>query len=138
MSIREKIRNASDIEKQLVDVPEWGVTIECRSMTVRQRAAFVSANQNSSDDSGEKIEAVYGQILLTCCFDPETGDSVFADEDLSWLMTEKSGSVIDSLVTRCLEASGLKEKAVDESGKSSLGSPTSTGEPTTSDAPTSN
>ena len=119
MSMREKIRSAQDINSELVFVPEWDVTIECRSMSVRQRAAFVAANQDNSTAGVDRIEAVYGQILITCCLDPETGDPVFTDEDLSWVMTEKSGAVIDTLVTRCLEASGLKEKAIDEVGKSS-------------------
>lgn len=138
MSLKNKIRSAKDIEHQLIDVPEWDVTIEIRSMTVRQRAAFLAANQDNSEDGPKRIEAVYGQILVTCCIDPETGDPVFDEDDLAWLMTEKSGSVIDKLVTQCLEASGLKEKAVDEAGKSSSGSPTDTGEPTANDAPTSN
>lgn len=138
MSLKNKIRAAKDIDKELVEVPEWDVTIEVRSMTVRQRAAFLAANQDHSEDGPARIEGVYGQILVTCCIDPETGDPVFEEDDLSWLMTEKSGSVIDRLVTRCLEASGLKEKAVDEAGKSSSGSPTATGEPKANDAPTSN
>lgn len=138
MSIKNKIRSAKDIDRELVSVPEWDVEIEVRSMTVRQRAAFLAANQDHSEDGPARIEAVYGQILVTCCIDPETGDAVFDEDDLSWLMTEKSGSVIDRLVTRCLEASGLKEKAVDEAGKSSSGSPTQVAEPTANDAPTSN
>lgn len=119
MSMREKIRSAKDINSELVYIPEWDVTVECRSMSVRQRAAFVAANQDKSTEGVDRIEAVYGQILLTCCLDPETGEPVFSEDDLGWLMTEKSGAVIDTLVTRCLEASGLKEKAVDEVGKSS-------------------
>ncbi len=138
MSLKNKIRAAKDIDKELVEVPEWDVTIEVRSMTVRQRAAFLAANQDHSEDGPARIEGVYGQILVTCCIDPESGDPVFEEDDLSWLMTEKSGSVIDRLVTRCLEASGLKEKAVDEAGKSSSGSPTAMGEPKANDAPTSN
>lgn len=125
MSLREKIRSANDIERQLVHVPEWDVNIEVRSMTVRQRAAFVTASQDQSEGAADRIEKVYGQILVSCCLDPDSGENVFSEEDLTWLMTEKSGSVIDDLVARCLEASGLKEKAVDEAGKSSSDSPTS-------------
>ena len=137
MSIKDKIRAAKDIETELVEMPEWGVNIEVRSMSVRQRAAFVAASQDLTENSAARIEGVYGQILVTCCLDPDTGDAVFDEDDLTWLMTEKSGAAIDRLVTRCLEASGLKDKAVDEAGKSSSGSPTVTGEPTANDAPTS-
>ena len=137
MSMKNKIRSAQDIDRELVDVPEWDVTIEVRSMTVRQRASFISASQDTSENSGDRVETVYGQILVTCCLEPETGEPVFDEEDLSWLMTEKSGSVIDKLVSRCLEVSGLKEKAVDEAGKDSLDSQTVKAASDLSDVPTS-
>lgn len=137
MSLREKIRTANDIERELVDVPEWDVQIEVRSMTVRQRAAFVSASQDQSEGAADRIEKVYGQILVACCLDPDSGENVFTDDDLTWLMTEKSGSVIDNLVARCLEASGLKEKAVDEAGKSSSASTTDQVEANPNGEPTS-
>ena len=138
MSMKAKIRLAKDIDREHVNVPEWDVTIEVRSMTVRQRAAFVAASQDNSEESGDRIENVYGQILCTCCLDPETGEAIFDEDDLSWLMTEKSGAVIDRLVTRCLEVSGLKEKAIDEAGKDSLDSLTVKAELHPNDEPTFN
>jgi len=137
VSMRDKIRSARDIQSEVVDVPEWGVAVEVRSMSVRQRAAFVAASQDQSEEGVQRVEKVYGGILVSCVYDPETNEPVFDEDDLSWLMTEKSGAVIDNLVGRCLEVSGLKEKAIDEAGKSYLGSPTQTGEPTQNDALTS-
>ena len=128
MSIKAKIRSAQDLDREIIAIPEWDVSIEVRSMTVRQRASFVAASQDTSDN-GDKIENVYGQILVTCCIDPEDGSPVFTEDDPSWLMTEKSGAVIDRLVTSCLEVSGLKEKAIDEVGKSYSVSQTDTEEP---------
>lgn len=138
MSMRETIRQARDINTEIVEVPEWGVSIELRSMTVRQRAAFISASQDNGENAGERVEQIYGQILVTCCSDPHTKEPVFEEDDLTWLMTEKAGEVIDRLVNRCLEVSGLKEKAVDEAGKSYSGSPAKTDEPTVSGEPISN
>lgn len=137
MSMKNKIREARDIQSELVEVPEWGVTVEIRSMSVRQRAAFVAASQDQSDAGVDRVEKVYGQILVSCLIDPETGEMIFDEDDLTWLMTEKSGAVIDTLVGRCLEVSGLKEKAIDDAGKSYLASPTASGEATQSDALTS-
>ncbi|CAB4145583.1 hypothetical protein UFOVP1219_54 [uncultured Caudovirales phage] len=137
-ALSKKIRSAQDIDREVITIPEWDVSIEVHSMTVRQRAAFVSASQDLTDSNGERLESVYGQILLTCCLDPDTREPVFSADDLAWVMTEKSGSVVDNLVSRCLEVSGLKEKAVDEAGKSSSDSLIVTGELTTSDEVTSN
>lgn len=125
MSIKNKIKAADDIDRVSLTVDEWGVTIEIRSMSVRQRAAFIAANQDGDGQNG-RVEALYGQMMITCIYDPETGDLVFDEADLDWLMTEKSGAVIDRIVTRCLEVSGLKEKSVDELGKSYSASPTGT------------
>lgn len=122
MSIKNKIKAANDIDRRSLAIPEWEVTVEVRSMTVRQRASFIAANQDT-DDSTNRIESMYGQMLMTCVYDPENGEAVFDEDDLDWLLTEKSGAVIDRIVTFCLEVSGLKEKAVDDMGKSSSDSP---------------
>ena len=137
MSIKNKIKAADDIDRVSLDVDEWGVTIEIRSMSVRQRAAFIAANQDG-DGQGARVEALYGQMLVTCVYDPETGELVFDESDLDWLLTEKSGSVIDRIVTRCLEVSGLKEKSVDELGKSSSASLTDMDADTPNSGTTSN
>lgn len=138
-NIKQKIRSASDLARELVDVPEWDVTIEVRSMSARQRSLFaatIESNQTESDVT-QRLEKLWSSVFLTCLFDPESGDPLFEQEDMDWLFVEKSGVVIDRVANVCLEVSGLKEKAVDEAGKSSLDSLIGMGESTQSDDSTS-
>lgn len=124
MSIKDKIRSSADMARESIIVDEWDVTLEVRSMSARQRARFAS-----SFDQGEttdRIETLWRSVLTSCCFDPETGELLFDNSDMEWLLNEKSGVVVDRIVNACLEVSGLKEKSVDDAGKASLDSPTNT------------
>ena len=114
MSIRDQIRKAQDRTSQITEVPEWGVTVEIRSMTGTQRSAIVTA-LTSDDDN--KMEALWGGMLVSCVYDPETGDPVFKEDDAEWLLNEKSSTVLDRLSNVCLQVAGIVEGAVDEAGK---------------------
>lgn len=121
MSIRDKIRKAQDRTSEIVDVPEWGVTVEVRSMTGTQRSEIVTALTGDGDN---KMAALWGSMLVSCVYDPETGDPVFKEGDAAWLLEEKSSTVLDSLSNVCLRVAGIVEGAVDEAGKDYLDSQT--------------
>lgn len=123
MSIIDKIKQARDAEAEQYDIPEWDVTVEIRSMSARQRA---NMNNVIEDDgtASEKQELMWGYLLCSCVFDPTSGDPVFTEDDMEWLLTDKSFAVIDKLTAKCLEVSSVNREAVDEAGKSSSGSPT--------------
>lgn len=125
-SIREKIRSAQDRTSRVVDVPEWGVKVEVRSMTGAQRANVVAAF--TTEGGGMNHETVWGDMLVTCLHDPDTGDPVFDDGDSEWLLAEKDAAVLDRLSGVCLKVAGIIEGEVDEAGKDSSGSPTPTDE----------
>ena len=128
MSIREVIQAAEDGSATEYDIPEWGVTIEIRSMTARSRAQFV--DELSSDDgtvSGMtdpgRIEGMWWHVISQTCFDPATGELAFEDGDEEWLF-DKNAKVVNDLANECMTASGLTEEAQGDAGKDSLGSPT--------------
>jgi len=114
VSIREKIRKAQDRTSQIVEVSEWGVIVEVRSMTGSQRSAIVTALTSDEDN---KMEALWGGMLVSCVYDPETGDPVFKEDDAEWLLNEKSSTVLDRLSNVCLQVAGIVEGAVDDAGK---------------------
>ena len=120
MSIRDQIRKAQDRTSQITEVPEWGVTVEIRSMTGTQRSAIVTALTSDEDN---KMEALWGGMLVSCVYDPETGDPVFKEDDAEWLLNEKSSTVLDRLSNVCLQVAGIVEGAVDDAGKDSSVSP---------------
>jgi len=122
-NLRDQIRSASDMESEAVEVPEWGVTVEIRTMTGRQRARIMTEMAHGGIENVD-VEHLWSSVLTTCIYDPESGENVFTDDDLEWLMTEKSAAVIDRLSRRCLDVSGITEDGADEVGKGSSGSPT--------------
>ncbi|MEO5366068.1 MAG: hypothetical protein H7831_06885 [Magnetococcus sp. WYHC-3] len=104
MSLKEKIKAFDDIRKKKVTVAAWGVEIEFRSMTGMER---MTAIQNSLGPDG-KIDQVKFNLytIISCCFDPATGEKVFSASDVDWL-AGKSAQAIEVLVTNSLEVSGL-------------------------------
>lgn len=120
MSIRDQIRKAQDRTSEIIEVPEWGVTVEVRSMTGSQRSAIVTALTSDEDN---KMEALWGGMLVSCVYDPKTGDPVFKEDDAEWLLNEKSSTVLDRLSNVCLQVAGIVEGAVDDAGKDSSVSP---------------
>jgi len=110
MSLKEAIFSSDDITKELVEIPEWGVTVEVRSMTANERAKLgESAAKGDKTDVG----AMYALTVIATVYDPETGLPVFTAQDKEAILS-KNGAVIERLATKALGNSGLSEKAVDE------------------------
>ena len=115
--LADKIRQADDRQENTINVEEWGVKIGVRSMTARQRSDM----QERWAEAGEQsASTLYENIILHCVFDPDTGESVFTEDDLDWLLEEKSAQVVDKIAQECLKVSGLMADSVDEVGKGSL------------------
>ena len=108
MSFRDKVGTAwaTDSKKETVA----GVEIELRSMSVIDKARLL---KNASVDGQIDVEKWYPWVVLTCCFDPETGEKAFTDEDLEWVASQDSDKISD-LAQKCLALSGMGSKPVDE------------------------
>ncbi len=118
VSLADKIRSAKDNEAKVVDVPEWGVRLELRSMSAKQRAGM---QRFVADDleAEERQVGMWSYILTSCVFDPETGDAVFTEDDMDWVLGEKSFAVLDDLTSQCLQVSQATEDSLDDAGKGS-------------------
>ena len=111
MSLRETIFSADDITKELVEVPEWGVTVQLRSMTAAERAGMTEQASRNGDKIDVKL--MYALCIIATVYDPTTGLPIFTDQDKEAILS-KSGAVVERLATKAMGASGLSEKAVDE------------------------
>ena len=123
-SIREQVQAAEDGSADLYEVPEWGVTVEIRSMTARSRAHFVAEMASEDGTVGgvndpDRIIGMWWHVIGQTCFDPESGERAFEDGDQEWLF-EKNARVVNDLANACMEASGLTEEAAGDAGKGSL------------------
>lgn len=112
MNLRDKIFSADDITKELMEVPEWGVTVEIRAMTAAERATL---GESAMVGDKTNVGLMYALTVIASVYDPETGEPVFTSNDKEAILS-KSGTVIERLATKALGASGLTDKAVGEAG----------------------
>lgn len=113
-SLRDAILHADDIDREDLEVPQWGVTVQVRGMSGLERAAFV---QNFADNEGKlDYSSLYPDLVIAGVHDPADGSRVFTDEDRSWIMT-KSGAALEKVATSVMRLSGLGPKAEEEAGK---------------------
>jgi len=62
------------------------------------------------------------ELVVQCCFDPETGEQVFDSKDKEIVMG-KSGAALDRIVNIAMRLSGFGDKAIDDAGKDSSSTP---------------
>ncbi len=108
MDIKAKIKEAKDIKKETIPVPEWKVKVEVRSMTGAARAEMLD---HVASKDGFVFRKLYPDILVACLYDPETGQPLFVDADKDWLM-QKSGGPIEMLANEAVKLSGLTPDAI--------------------------
>lgn len=105
--LADRIRESQDWVSRVVDVPEWDAKIEVRSLSL----ADVDRILVRSGD-----EDVSAELAVAACYDPDSGERVFASGDEEWLRS-KSAAAVKRLTDAALELSSLGAKAVDEAGK---------------------
>lgn len=116
MSLRDKILQASDIVTERVEVPEWGIAVDVKTMTGAERAMIM---QSTAEAGGQMdFTNIYPEVVIACTYDPETGERVFSYDDKPHLMA-KSGLAIDRIALVGLRLSGFTKESTDEMGKDS-------------------
>ena len=113
MSLKDKILQANDISAEKMKVPEWGVTVEVRSMNGTQRARLM---RDAYDATTEQVDWDYASLVIAGTYDPKTGEPIFSEENHD-AINEKHGGVLERLALRVLHLSGLTADALDESKK---------------------
>jgi hypothetical protein len=113
VSLREQILASSDIQSELVTIPEWGVTVEVRGMTAAARAAML---QHAAGNGGTfDLVSLYPSLVVGSTYDPESGDRVFSESDYA-AISDKSGAAVERIAAAAMRLSGISEDARDELG----------------------
>lgn len=118
-TVREKILSAKDISSKVVEVPEWDVTLEIRTITARERARLIRDVYN--EDGEPDLELLYPHLLIASCYDTD-GSLAFQAEDVAAL-NEHNGSVIERVAMIAMELSGFTKDAETAAGKDSKKTP---------------
>ena len=101
--MREKILSADDLESRLVDVPEWDVTVEMRTPSVRRRGELMAEYMR---DGELDYVRMYPALVIACAHDPEDHTTLFSTADIEPL-TEKSAAAMERLGKVATELSGM-------------------------------
>jgi len=116
VSLRDRILAADDIGRTTVDVPQWGVQVEVRTMSAGKRSRMLQTC--TLPDGTVDLDRLYPMLIIATVFDPADGERIFTEEDIT-LLQEKSASAIEFVAQKAMEMSGMTAKAVDEEGKDS-------------------
>lgn len=115
--LRDKILATNDLAIEIVDVPEWGVTVGVRAMTLRERFDIFGPASRGPDGELDP-NRLYPAVLITCLVDPEDGTPIFQPEDAEMLLG-RSSVVLERLGVMALEVSRVGEAAARAEGNGS-------------------
>lgn len=107
----DAIRNASDIRKELVPVPEWGGEVYVRTMRAGERDRFES-DWEQRKRTGTVHENLRARVAVVCCCD-EHGNRLFTDDDVS-MLSEKSCAALDRIFAVAIRLNHLTNDAIAE------------------------
>lgn len=112
-SIRETIFATNDITSEKVEIKEWGVTVELRSMTALDRTRLQS---NASKGDGKVDMTLFmSDVVIASTYDPETGLPVFEAKDRDAILS-KNGAIVEKLAQKAMSMSGMEAESVDKAG----------------------
>ena len=140
MGQRESIFAASDLQRQEMNIPEWGCKITVRGLTAHERDEVEDSQAVRQALGGEKPTAFAGFRALVCSrgiINPETGARVFSNDD-ALALGEKSAAVLERIVDVVILLSGMGIGAVaraEGNSEDDLPDSPSSDSPTETDAP---
>lgn len=110
MSIRDEIKARDNKGKQteLLEVPEWEISVRVRRMTVIEEeqywAIIDDANKGVIAPAGKR-----GSVVLMVATD-EAGTALFTAEDANWLGSEANPQAVGRIYRRIMQLSGILEE----------------------------
>ena len=113
--LRDKIKNCVDTKSEVMHIAEWDCDIEVKTMSAKQRADIIQTVMNEEGKISDNMK--FQSLMITAsCYDPETHELIFSDEDTDWLM-EKNSSVIERIAAKIMKFSGFSKDAIEEAEK---------------------
>lgn len=118
MLSKDDILNATDIQFQVVPVPEWGGDVRVRSMTGADRDAYEQSLMASrGPDEKANLRNVRARLVAFCAVD-DAGERLFSDADVDALGT-KSARALDRVFDVASKLNGMGAGEIAELGKPS-------------------
>ena len=116
---KDQILSAQDVVIETIDVPEWGGSVNVRSITAAERGQIEAAAATFKETHGKgdfaKTFTLKFAALALC---DERGARLFKDEEVSAL-AQKNASVISRIAEVAQRLSGFTKKDMEELEKNS-------------------
>lgn len=110
-ALRDTILSATDKERKAIEVPEWGVTVHIRAMTVGELQAF---EKNAKDfQKAGTLPPNFREQLAVQYLEDEAGTQIFDKRDVPAL-TAKSAKPMQRILEAFMEINGLSEKDLED------------------------
>jgi len=110
MALRDKILAASDAKSETVAVPEWGCSLQVRSLTNTERIDWeVACSKKKRGKVTIDPFRLKTSLVVATCYDPETNERVFTGDDIDALAGKNAG-VIERLFSVAAVLSGVSEQ----------------------------
>lgn len=111
---KDAIFTRRDTKTADVDVPEWGGIVRVKALTGLERDAFESALLSSNKNGSVRVDMRNARArLVALAVVDETGERVFADDDMAMLGT-KSASALDRIYEVAAALAGIGDEDLDE------------------------
>lgn len=115
---RETILQAEDLQKQYLEIPEWGGGVYVRGMTGKERDQWeASIVKQRGRDTQLNMKNARAKLVVLCTVD-EHGNRLFSDTDVE-LLGNKNAKAIDRIFTLAQELSGIGKDDMEELTKNS-------------------
>lgn len=117
-SMRERLALRRPYTSEPVYVPSWDETVEVRSISLGLRNEMMDRVMDPETKEAN-VKLLYPELLIRTAYDPETGERIFADDDLAFINGQDAGAA-DTVAKVAMRLSGMVEGDKDaEAGKSS-------------------
>jgi hypothetical protein len=117
--LKDLILAAQDLPSEVVDVPEWGLKVNVRGLSAKERDEYFM-NQTVVRDGqivGQDRSNATARLLVLCIRDDD-GEPVFGPEHVD-VLGAKSAAATERLSKVALRLSGIGDGAVEAAGKES-------------------
>jgi hypothetical protein len=132
LSLRDRIKAAPQVAKEVVRINEWDIDIEVRGITLGQRSRIMRDGYTKGEDPTPVYEVFYPLLLAFACYNPVDGTAIWTEtpEDAAFI-NALNPAPVDTLARVAMKLSGLssKEGAEKNAGGSSPSASSSSSSP---------
>lgn len=112
MLTKDQILKATDLDKEKVEVPEWGGEVYVSAMTAADRDSFEAGMMASEGDTVKKYQNMRARLAALTIVD-EDGERMFGDKEAAALGRKSAAAMTRVFAVAC-RLNGIGDRDVEE------------------------